>query len=66
MAEQSDGHLIADDEGRLWRTALVVTIAAVVVRLVFATVLPLFPDETYYWDWSRHPASGYFDHPPAT
>jgi 4-amino-4-deoxy-L-arabinose transferase-like glycosyltransferase len=65
MAEQSDGRLIADDEGRLWRTALVVTIAAVVVRLVFATVLPLFPDETYYWDWSRHPASGYFDHPPA-
>src|SRR6185437_6993843 len=22
-------------------------------------------DEAYYWDWSRHLAAGYFDHPPA-
>src|SRR6185503_19654247 len=27
--------------------------------------MPLFPDETYYWEWSRHLAAGYFDHPPA-
>jgi undecaprenyl-diphosphatase len=26
--------------------------------------MPLVPDETYYWDWSRHLAFGYFDHPP--
>jgi 4-amino-4-deoxy-L-arabinose transferase-like glycosyltransferase len=32
---------------------------------VFAGVIPLFPDETYYWEWSRHLAPGYFDHPPA-
>ena len=25
---------------------------------------PLFPDETYYWEWSRRLAAGYFDHPP--
>jgi 4-amino-4-deoxy-L-arabinose transferase-like glycosyltransferase len=25
----------------------------------------LFPDETYYWEWSRHLALGYYDHPPA-
>jgi 4-amino-4-deoxy-L-arabinose transferase-like glycosyltransferase len=24
----------------------------------------LFFDEAYYWDWSRHLAFGYFDHPP--
>lgn len=41
---------------------LVVSIAAL-VRLVFAALIPLFPDETYYWDWSRHLAPGYFDHP---
>jgi 4-amino-4-deoxy-L-arabinose transferase-like glycosyltransferase len=35
------------------------------VRLVFAVKLPLFPDETYYWEWSRRLAAGYFDHPPA-
>ena len=27
--------------------------------------VPLVPDETYYWEWSRHLAAGYFDHPPA-
>ena len=56
---------VAPDNDRHWRTALVVSLAALVVRLVFAATLPLFPDETYYWDWSRHLASGYFDHPPA-
>jgi 4-amino-4-deoxy-L-arabinose transferase-like glycosyltransferase len=41
---------------------LVVT-GAVVLRLVFGALIPVFPDETYYWDWSRHLAPGYFDHP---
>ena len=49
---------------RTWRVAVGVTIAAWLVRLLFAARLPLFPDETYYWDWSRHLAGGYFDHPP--
>ena len=31
--------------------------------LLLAALLPLFPDETYYWGWSRRLASGYFDHP---
>lgn len=44
--------------------ALIVAVAAL-VRLALATVVPLFPDETYYWEWSRHLAAGYFDHPPA-
>ncbi len=65
MAEQSGVTGMVADDDRLWRSALLITFAAVVVRLVFATLLPLFPDETYYWEWSRHPASGYFDHPPA-
>ena len=50
---------------RLWRQALLITVGAVLLRLVFAALLPLFPDETYYWDWSRHLDGGYFDHPPA-
>ena len=49
---------------RAWRTAIIVTVVAALVRLFFAAWLPLFPDETYYWDWSRHLAGGYFDHPP--
>ncbi|MDQ6635383.1 MAG: glycosyltransferase family 39 protein [Gemmatimonadota bacterium] len=53
-------------DARRWRTALLVTAGATLLRLVFAALLPLFPDETYYWDWSRgsHLAAGYFDHPP--
>lgn len=50
---------------RAWRLALVVVLAAVAVRLVLAGLVPLFPDETYYWEWSRRPAPSYFDHPPA-
>ena len=50
---------------RQWRMAVWITIGAALVRLFLSARLPLFPDETYYWDWSRHLASGYFDHPPA-
>ncbi|HEX7977795.1 MAG TPA: hypothetical protein VF461_04290, partial [Gemmatimonadaceae bacterium] len=53
-----------DFEERAWRAAVVVIVAAWLVRLAFAARLPLFPDETYYWDWSRRLAGGYFDHPP--
>ena len=61
----SDAALTHDDgERRAWRTAVVVIVVAWLVRLAFAARLPLFPDETYYWDWSRRLAGGYFDHPP--
>src|SRR5687768_6523075 len=47
-----------------WRLAIVVTIAGTLARLVVAALTPLFPDETYYWEFSRRLAAGYFDHPP--
>ncbi len=53
------------DDVRFWRLALGVVLAAVVGRLVMAGLVPLLPDETYYWEWSRRPAPSYFDHPPA-
>ena len=34
------------------------------VRLLVADLLPLSPDEAYYWTWSRALAPGYLDHPP--
>lgn len=46
-----------------WDLAVFVLAGAALVRLAFAALIPLFPDETYYWDWSRHLAAGYFDHP---
>jgi 4-amino-4-deoxy-L-arabinose transferase-like glycosyltransferase len=42
-----------------------VTFGAGLVRLVIGALTPLYPDETYYWEWSRRLAWGYFDHPPA-
>ena len=33
-------------------------------RLIYALLLPLSPQETYYWVFSLHPALSYFDHPP--
>ncbi|HEV2037503.1 MAG TPA: glycosyltransferase family 39 protein, partial [Candidatus Eremiobacteraceae bacterium] len=41
-----------------------IVIATTLLRLVVATRLPLSGDEAYYWEWSRRPAFGYFDHPP--
>jgi 4-amino-4-deoxy-L-arabinose transferase-like glycosyltransferase len=38
--------------------------AGLAVRLIFASLIPLFGDEAYYWEWSRRLAAGYFDHPP--
>ncbi len=46
-----------------WHLALAVLGVAALIRLAFAALIPLFPDETYYWEWSRHLAAGYFDHP---
>lgn len=37
---------------------------AALVRLVLSSMVPLFPDEAYYWLWSRRIEAGYFDHPP--
>lgn len=35
-----------------------------VLKLLLATVLPLSPDEAYYWLWSKQLQLSYFDHPP--
>ena len=36
----------------------------VVVRAIVGFTVPLTGDEAYYWEWSRHLAWGYVDHPP--
>ena len=46
------------------RAAWVVMAFAITARFVVAALVPLAPDESYYWEWSRHLAAGYFDHPP--
>ena len=39
--------------------------AVTVMRAIADFKLPLTGDEAYYWEWSRHLAFGYVDHPPA-
>ncbi len=46
-------------------TAIWIVVALVsVARCLVAFRLPLTGDEAYYWEWSRHLAWGYVDHPP--
>jgi 4-amino-4-deoxy-L-arabinose transferase-like glycosyltransferase len=54
----------ATTERAAWLAALGVIAFGTVLRIIVGARLPLLPDETYYWDWSRHLAFGYFDHPP--
>lgn len=44
----------------LWAILAAVTL----LRALGAWLLPLTGDEAYYWEWSRHLAAGYVDHPP--
>ena len=46
------------------RLALAALAALTLLRLTMAAMLPLAPDEAYYWVWSRALAAGYPDHPP--
>jgi 4-amino-4-deoxy-L-arabinose transferase-like glycosyltransferase len=43
----------------LWLVAL-----ALGLRLGLASLLPVTGDEAYFVTWGRHPALGYYDHPP--
>jgi 4-amino-4-deoxy-L-arabinose transferase-like glycosyltransferase len=44
-----------------WVVAL---LALTALRLAAAVLLPVSPDEAYYWVWGRALAPGYYDHPP--
>lgn len=56
--------LAPTDDSTYWRQALGILLASTLVRLALGAIVPLFPDEAYYWEWSRRLAFGYFDHPP--
>ncbi len=48
-----------------WRTAIWLLVGLAVLQWVVGSRVPLDPDESYYWEWSRRLALGYYDHPPA-
>jgi 4-amino-4-deoxy-L-arabinose transferase-like glycosyltransferase len=47
-----------------WPLAAALILAMTAWRLAAAALLPVTQDEAYYFDWARHLAWGYFDHPP--
>ena len=49
---------------RGWFTVAAWIVGAAVLRALLSSLVPLLPDETYYWAWTRHLEAGYFDHPP--
>ncbi len=50
-----------------WRRAFVVVFALqLLIKIVLASLLPLFGDEAFYWQESRHLAWGYSDLPGMT
>ncbi len=52
------------DIASTWRFALAWLVGAAVLRAALSALVPLLPDETYYWTWTRRLEAGYFDHPP--
>jgi dolichol-phosphate mannosyltransferase len=46
------------------QTTFLFVVSACLLRLVYSGVLPLLPEEAYYWNYSVHLDIGYFDHPP--
>jgi dolichol-phosphate mannosyltransferase len=51
--------------GVQWRAlAVALVICAALLRLVYSSQVELLPEETYYWNYSRHLDLGYLDHPP--
>jgi dolichol-phosphate mannosyltransferase len=54
----------ADGEARLRTLALGLIAYAWLLRLVYSGSVELLPEETYYWNYSRHLDIGYLDHPP--
>lgn len=45
-------------------SALAILGAAMLLRIVYLDVLPLLPEEAYYWSYAAHLDMGYLDHPP--
>ena len=46
------------------RSAWQLILGFTLLRVALAALLPLTPQEAYYWLWSRDLAWSYFDHPP--
>jgi dolichol-phosphate mannosyltransferase len=46
------------------RVLLILVGITFLLRFLALRVVPLMPEEAYYWMYSQHPSLSYFDHPP--
>lgn len=55
----------SDSVATAWRALAVGVLGyAYLLRLIYCARVELLPEETYYWNYSRHLDFGYLDHPP--
>jgi len=46
------------------KSAYILILFLALVSTIYNSFLPLHGDEAYYWMWSHHLQTGYYDHPP--
>ncbi len=54
----------ASESGTVLHAGVAAVAVLILLRFVLAATANLAEDEAYYWLWSTHLASGYYDHPP--
>jgi dolichol-phosphate mannosyltransferase len=59
------GAVDSEKTGIRWRVlALAAAGYSLVLRILYAGVMDLLPEEAYYWNYGQHLDIGYLDHPP--
>lgn len=53
-----------NEDARYLRYLFYLLISSTIFRLIYINIPNLAPQEVYYWNYSRHLALSYFDHPP--
>ncbi len=55
---------LAEDNSKYSRYLVYLILGTALLRLIYINALNLAPQEAYYWNYSRHLALSYLDHPP--
>ena len=55
---------IEKEDRKYFKYLLYLILGTTIFRLIYINILNLAPQEAYYWNYSRHLALSYLDHPP--
>jgi 4-amino-4-deoxy-L-arabinose transferase-like glycosyltransferase len=55
---------LVNEDRKYFRYLLYLILGTTIFRLIYINLLNLAPQEAYYWNYSRHLALSYLDHPP--